>query len=194
MTPHQFVIALANHGHFLSAKKLSEEILLFDEPDRWQIVHRLRDSSLAFVIPDQRFWRVLGNVLVHTHEQFPFREQIRDIVHQGRGLETRPLMMQRRERHHLRGLGVVPLQIYRGCGKDRVMGWNWTTNAATAPHFAKYSPAGGSFVAEGKVDPTKIISSFLRRGEAEVFVDPREVQSVQVYDRRDFERRVLGWS
>jgi hypothetical protein len=156
-----------------------EVLRLFDPNDA---VGVFRD--LARHLSDTEYWSLLGQVWIRIDSPAAHVRSLRRFLTSRR--PERETIMSHADRADLATM-PDPIRVHRGClSRDR--GWSWTINEDRAHWFAwdRVRRHGGpdrrGVVLSGFVVKGDVIAFLDQRNEAEIIVDPSNVQGVTVVE------------
>lgn len=154
-------------------RQFSLYVTLHEKPYRVQAFVEIMDE-----LDDKLYWELLGEVYVGIENVWQNQDVLLKLFQSKRA--GREWMMEAKDRTVLEKMVGSTYQdgalVYRGCTQKNKQGMSWTLDRSVATWFARrFSPKDPVLLA-GEVSPKKILAYFGTRSEAEIVVDPKDVE------------------
>ncbi|MEE9297045.1 MAG: hypothetical protein V3W34_19045 [Phycisphaerae bacterium] len=160
---------------FVADGNWSQVLMLHEKP--WRMHALIEYSSW---MNDEDYWRELGAIWCGIEDPGTYLDSLPWLFNPGnRRLEKRHLMMNEEERAALDAI-VDTMTIYRGCAEGNRIGFSWSIGREVGEWFARRCTLGSrnepGLLLVGECCRSDVIAHFTRRDEAEIVVNPDDVE------------------
>lgn len=172
----------ANQVYAHKRKRLAEAM----EEQDWSTVVWLHErpyraealDDVAWRIEDDAdYWNLVRDVWMDTENLRQWDHLIENLLHPAERGE--PQMMDDDEQAALAAMGD-PITVWRGHSQYNAEGWSWTVDRERAEWFARRLLHGDKapLISKGRVRRRDVLAYLTGRGEAEIVVDPADVEVI----------------
>jgi hypothetical protein len=156
-----------------SAGRFHGYVFLIERPYRFEAFREIADE-----LSDREYWQLLRDVWIDSENIWQNRVEWAELLCEPSRPGRLRWLMDRRDAKALAAMPPV-IEIYRGARSEFGLSWSISEEKATwfATRFSRHRP-----VWAGKVERSKVIAYFSRRGEQEIVVHPTDVTEISKHE------------